>query len=131
MAKTSSKELQKLEYQERKEERRLQFLIQVVKPIVSKAIPYVAWASIVFFLAGKTTNANLQGMPWDALDLAIITGLAITTVGSLAWALLERRLRKEKTQEFADEKTKLYQLLDPNRQTSHLTSTGDTKEGDE
>lgn len=129
----SNKELQKLELeqQERKEERRLQYRIQVIKPIILKAIPYGGWATIMYALAGRTTVADLKGMPWDSLDLAIITGLAITTICSLAWAWNERRLRKDSIKELTDTQTRLYQLLDPNRQTSHLTSTGDTKEGDE
>lgn len=129
----SNKEMQKLEleYQERREERKLRFWIEVFKPIALKGIPAALMAFIVFALAGKTTIADLKGMPWDSLDLALITGLSISTIGSLIWALAERRLRKQKIEELTSVQTKLYQLIDPNRQTSHLTSTGGTKEGDE
>ena len=88
------------------------------------ALAYIGYLAIDS-LAGKTTIANIvlkyltaeqsdYGVPW------ILAGACAV------WAVLERKLRKRKTESLQGRIKHLEERLDPGRTTSGLLPTGDT-----
>ena len=91
---------------------------------------YCGWQS-VSALAGKSTGADL-GL---AVNAAIQFGKDewppwVLVLLITAWALTERRLRRAKTAQLASQDAELERQLDPLRDSSGLTATGETRKDD-
>ena len=102
---------------------------QIVAGIIWLGLAYIGYLAIDS-LAGKTTIANILlgyftskesdfGLPWI---LAVVFAI---------WAILERRLRKRKTESMQSHIRELEQRLDPSRTSSGLLPTGETHPQDE
>jgi hypothetical protein len=94
----------------------------------------VALVFIARALAGRQTFADIKfkliaelyANRWTALILSWI--LSITSTG---WAIGERRLRKRHIKRVASEQSKLQEMIDPKRRSSHLMTDGTTRPEDE
>lgn len=86
-------------------------------------------STMVSALAGKTTLADIaiqfltasQAREWTSYG---ITGAAIV------WAILERRLRKSTVRHLSQRLVVIENRLDPDRSSSNLTETGETRPED-
>jgi hypothetical protein len=80
-------------------------------------------------LAGKQTDASFffKYFVSKENDYALPWLVAVVTI---AWALLERRFRKHKTQQLTARLQEMERRLDPKRSTSGLMPTGDTNPKD-
>jgi hypothetical protein len=86
-------------------------------------------------LSGKTSFAyydiavsfvtDLNMSEWFAYAFGLLFG-----GGGTIFGYKERKLRKRKTEYLADRNAKLEKIIDPNRSSSNLQTTGDTREGD-
>jgi len=101
---------------------------QIVNGVIYVSLAYISYLAIEA-LAGKTTIANIvlkyltaeesdYGVPW------ILAGACTI------WAILERRLRKRKTEALQGRIRELETRLDSNRTTSGLLPTGETNPED-
>jgi len=102
---------------------------QVVNGAIWLGLAYIGYRAIDT-LAGKTTIANivLSYLTAEESDY----GLPWVLAGAFAiWAVLERRLRKRKTESMQDHIKSLETRLDPERTSSGLLASGDTSPGDE
>jgi hypothetical protein len=103
-------------------------IFDLIKDLLRAAL-YAWFGWIVFLstqeLAGKNTDArfafayfvsndNDYGLPW------------VFAFGAIVWALLERRFRRQKTQELTWRTRELEQRLDASRTSSGLAPTGET-----
>lgn len=127
--------------EELKEFRRFKRLT-VIENIITKFIgilPFLvgAWClkDAIIAFAGKETAAyiklltdittNIRMDEWIAYLLFVILG-----GGGSIFAYKERKLRKEKVTYLAKRLQKYENIIDPNRTSSNLHETGDTKIGD-
>jgi hypothetical protein len=91
---------------------------------------YCAWQAVAV-LAGKETSANVAVMVQTAIDIgreewppwALVTILSI-------WAFLERRFRRSKTVHLTARIAELEKRIDPQRESSTLLPTGETRKED-
>ncbi|MCB1985558.1 MAG: hypothetical protein H6936_09120 [Burkholderiales bacterium] len=101
---------------------------RLVSAIIYISLGYFAYLSIES-LAGKTTLTNIfvsyfsakesdYGLPWVFAFFMFI------------WAILERKLRKKKTNSLQGRIKELEKIIDPNRTSSGLMTTGDTTPND-
>ena len=81
-------------------------------------------------LAGKTTATDiaLNAITDLRLDEHILYFL---TGGTTFWAIRERKLRKKTIKHITAQVKELEEHIDPNRTSSNLTETGDTRPEDE
>lgn len=103
----------------------------------NNVIRYGAWLGIAYYayrsidaLAGETTSLEFfhlvtfeflsKSLPWWVLTMAL--GL---------WAILERSIRKRKTEKLTNRIEELETKIDPQRTSSGLSATGDTHPNDE
>ena len=115
----------------------LRFL--TVEKWFSLATHVIKWAgivSVVYFissavsdLAGKTTLANIVVQVLQAGSVREVVSYAIAG-GGITYGLLERRLRKSEIRHLGQQKKELESALDPNRSTSQLTESGETRPED-
>lgn len=85
---------------------------------------YCAYLSIAS-LAGHTTNANilmniLADIRFERVVMATCTGAGV----GYGWR--QRRLRMKLIEQFESQKREMERLIDPNRSSSLLTSSGET-----
>ena len=81
-------------------------------------------------LAGKTTATDIAlnaitDLKLDERILYLLTG------GTTFWAIRERKLRKKTIKHITAQVKELEEHIDPNRTSSNLTETGDTRPEDE
>ena len=103
------------------------------------ATHFITWAGIVavaYFissavsdLAGKTTLANIVVQVLQAGSVRELGSYAVAG-GGITYGLRERRLRKSEIRHLGQQKRRLESALDPNRSTSQLTETGETRPED-
>lgn len=79
-------------------------------------------------LAGKATLADISLSILKSGSRELIAYAA--TLLALAWGVSERVLRKRKVKHLSARVKLLERRLDPNRSSSNLTATGDTRPGD-
>lgn len=97
------------------------FLTAIRWPV---AVGFSVWTAIPY-LAGRTTKAvflvlfrqigTVDAVPWILMSCAVI------------WAILERSLRRRKTVYLAARNRMLELQIDPDRSSSGLTGTGDSR----
>lgn len=88
-------------------------------------------AEVLMALAGKTTIADIAIGGFLSAGLgkaAAVSGVVAT--GTSAWALLERRERRKKTEALTTRIRELEQRIDPTRTSSGLTPKGETNPED-
>ena len=81
-------------------------------------------------MAGETTLPDIViqiSMPGHARELAS----SAVTGGAILWGVKERQLRKSTITHLNRRLIKTEEQLDPNRMSSHLTETGDTRPEDQ
>lgn len=86
-------------------------------------------SSTVSDLAGKTTLADIVVQVLLAGNVRELISYGIAG-GGIAYGLNERRLRKAAIRHLSQQKAAFEKFLDPNRSSSQLTETGDTKPED-
>ena len=82
-------------------------------------------------LAGRVTIADISvGLSLLAKEHTSQVGLAISTIVSTTWAILERRLRRRSIKRLGRKAANAEIQEDPDRSTSSLTESGDTNPRD-
>lgn len=81
-------------------------------------------------LAGKTTLADIVIQILMSGNAREWASYAVTG-GAILWGARERRLRKSTINHLSRRLIKTEEQLDPNRTSSHLTETGDTRPEDQ
>ncbi|PIT49137.1 hypothetical protein BHC46_02545 [Snodgrassella alvi] len=90
----------------------------------------------VYFLAGKTTIANLSAIVTTSTEKVsnvykyVIIVLFILLIFAVLWAIIERQLRKRKVIEMSERIVSLEKLIDKNRSSSYLNKDGSTRKED-
>lgn len=118
-----------------KKEKELAFKMHLIDKVYSLAVlaikfivPAVAIVECVDILAGKTTIAEFVLMVFGVDYSDAWKYLAYTVLG--IWAYTERKLRRTKTKRLHVRIKELETLLDPQRTSSGLPSTGETRKDD-
>ena len=86
-------------------------------------------SSAVSDLAGRTTLADIALQVLLAGNVREVGSYAIAG-GGITYGLWERRLRKSEIRHLGEQKKLLESVLDPNRSSSQLTETGETRPED-
>ena len=86
-------------------------------------------SSMISDLAGKTTLADIVVQVLLAGNVRELVSYGIAG-GGIAYGLRERRLRKSEIRHLGSQKELLERALDPNRSSSQLTETGETRPED-
>lgn len=102
---------------------------------ISLVIPWGALVAIAYFLnqsiaslAGKATAANIKiGLSTDIAAHADKWIAYALSSGGLAYGLAERKFRRAKVAYLTDRNAKLEKIIDPNRDSSNLLPTGETR----
>lgn len=80
-------------------------------------------------LAGKDTYADIFVGIFANAEISVYLSYAVGGSATI-WALMERKLRGDKTREMASRIQELEQKIDPGRSSSHLTERGQTRPED-
>ena len=105
---------------------------------ISLAIPWGSLVAIAYFLnqtiaslAGKATAADINiGLSADIAAHADKWIAYTFGGGAVAYGLTERKLRRKKVAYLTDRNAKLEKIIDPNRDSSNLLPTGETRRED-
>jgi membrane protein implicated in regulation of membrane protease activity len=90
-------------------------------------IMFVVWVAVPA-IAGKTTVASISVLILFATKVGAQAGVpwVITAIAGV-WALLERRLRRKKTEYLSKRIERLERKIDPKRSSSGLLPSGDSQ----
>lgn len=90
----------------------------------------------VYFLAGKTTIANLSAIVSTSTEKVssvykyVIVILFFILIAAIVWACIERKLRQIKVTKESKRIVSLEKKIDPNRSSSYLNKDGSTRKED-
>ena len=90
----------------------------------------------VYFLAGKTTIANLSAIVSTSTEKVssvykyLIVILFFILIAAIVWACIERKLRQIKVTKESKRIVSLEKKIDPNRSSSYLNKDGSTRKED-
>lgn len=99
---------------------------EIIKAVTYLGIAVLCYLSISVLAGKKTEAAFLLGYFGESNHSLPWIGMVISVV----YALFERRLRKRKTEYLQSRNTELEKLIDPQRSTSGLLSTGESNPED-
>ena len=136
-----SKDKLQLEFQHRR-------MTQITGGVVSVIRDIIKWGIIGFIfycgylsisvLAGKTTQADINVNIFESFAVQLMQNTRllewaqyVLIIALILWGLFERRLRGTTIARLTARINQLELKLDPKRTSSRLTSTGQTRPGDE